>query len=90
MIHLREGRNLVRLRIENLYLNPGVYRLDLWLANPPHARARNSVYDHIESAFEIEVVYLEAERLRFNPNSAVLCHFELVDVIPHRGEQDSG
>src|SRR5437773_3742016 len=34
VIALRKGRNIVRIRIEKLYLNPGVYVVGLWLANP--------------------------------------------------------
>src|SRR5207245_6530360 len=33
-VHLQKGRNLVRFRIEKLHLNPGIYMVGLWLANP--------------------------------------------------------
>ena len=45
---LQKGRNIVGLRIDNLYLNPGVYVLGLWLAN-----SVGVPLDHIEYAFEI-------------------------------------
>jgi lipopolysaccharide transport system ATP-binding protein len=79
-IALRKGRNLVRLRIKRLYLNPGVYQLGLWLADPIKAHAANSAYDHVESAFEIEVIGLESKGNGLRPNSAVTCDFELMDA----------
>lgn len=77
---LREGRNLARLRIKKLYLNPGIYRLGLWLANPISASAANNPYDYIESAFQIEVVEPEAEVASLKPNSAVTCDFDFLDI----------
>jgi hypothetical protein len=81
VVTLHKGSNLVKLRIDRLYLNPGVYRLGLWMADPISADAANSVYDFVESAFEIEVVKLIAEGSDLNPNSAVLCQFKFVEVI---------
>jgi lipopolysaccharide transport system ATP-binding protein len=80
VVTLHKGSNLVKLRIDRLYLNPGVYRLGLWMADPISADAANSVYDFVESAFEIEVVKLIAEGSDLNPNSAVLCQFKFVEV----------
>jgi hypothetical protein len=79
-IPLRKGRNVVCLRIESLYLNPGVYKLGLWLADPTTAHTTNTAYDYIESAFEIEVTKLGAEGNGLNPNSVVTCDFDVVDV----------
>jgi hypothetical protein len=81
IIDLRKGRNFVRLKIEKLYLNPGIYRLALWLANPTSARTATDVYDYVESACEIEVINLDSQGHGLNPNAAVTCHFELVEVI---------
>jgi hypothetical protein len=50
------------------------------MADPISADAANSVYDFVESAFEIEVVKLIAEGSDLNPNSAVLCQFKFVEV----------
>jgi lipopolysaccharide transport system ATP-binding protein len=80
IIDLRKGRNFVRLKIEKLHLNPGIYRLALWLANPTSARSARDVYDYVESACNIEVINIDSQGHDLNPNSAVTCHFELVDV----------
>ncbi len=79
VIKLRKGSNQVRLRIENLHLNPGVYRVGVWLADPISSRA-NSAYDYIESAFEMEVIKLETEKPGLHPNAFVTCHFDVVEV----------
>jgi lipopolysaccharide transport system ATP-binding protein len=79
-IHLQTGRNLVRLRIEKLHLNAGVYRLALWLANPRSARSAAGVYDYVEFAFAFEVFHGKFEGLKLNPNAAVTCHFEFLDA----------
>jgi lipopolysaccharide transport system ATP-binding protein len=83
-ITLRKGRNRVRLRIEKLHLNPGVYIVGLWLANPIDANFVGAEFDHIQSAFEIEVVHLRASKgfgLNSKSDGVVTCHFELVDMI---------
>jgi lipopolysaccharide transport system ATP-binding protein len=79
VIRLRKGSNKVRLRIEKLHLNPGVYRVGLWLADPISSRA-NSAYDYIESAFEIEVIKLKSEKPSLHPNAFVTCHFDFTEV----------
>jgi ABC-type polysaccharide/polyol phosphate transport system ATPase subunit len=77
VIVLRKGRNLVRLRIKNLYLNPGTYVVGLWLANPTGAE-----FDHAQSAFEIKVINLESQSFGMRPYSdgVVICPFELLEV----------
>ena len=45
------GLNLVRLRIEALHLNPGVYYVTLWASG----RQGRRVFDRIESAFALHV-----------------------------------
>jgi lipopolysaccharide transport system ATP-binding protein len=82
VVTLKEGRNLIRLRIEELHLNPGVYVLGLWLANPA-----GEVFDRLTSAVKIEVVALEPGTfgLGYRPRAdgAVVCRFELeVDEQP--------
>ena len=56
-VMLRRGRNLVKLSIKQLHLNPGIYVAGLWLANPIASRSTGGEYDHVQSAFEIEVVH---------------------------------
>jgi lipopolysaccharide transport system ATP-binding protein len=79
-IDLRKGLNFVRLKIDKLYLNPGIYRLSLWLANPTSARSKRGVYDYVEASCDIELINLDSQGHGLNPNCAVTCHFELVEV----------
>jgi homopolymeric O-antigen transport system ATP-binding protein len=74
-IRLRPGRNELRIRIEHLYLNPGLYRLGLWLADA--TVARSGPIDFIEGAFEIEVVALESDRIGLTAEAAVACEFTM-------------
>ena len=50
VLRLESGRNVVTLRIESLYLNPGEYTVDLWIGDGGPTGA-----DHIESAFQLLV-----------------------------------
>jgi lipopolysaccharide transport system ATP-binding protein len=52
-LHFSEGVNLVTIRIAALNLNPGVYTVGLWLAG---SIAAATLIDHVESAFDMEVV----------------------------------
>lgn len=79
-LQLQAGRNVVQLRIEALHLNPGLYRVALWLANPRSARAAESVYDYLESAFDLEVVARNSPSTNLSPNAVVACDFDLLDV----------
>ena len=80
VLSLGRGRNLVRLRIEHLYLNPGVYKIGLWLADPVFSHADNSPYDYIETAFAIEVVNPASRGNGLKENALVTCDFELVEL----------
>src|ERR1051326_7248857 len=82
VITLRKGRNLVRLQIKKLYLNPGIYVVGLWIANPIDAHATGAEFDHAPSAFEIEVVNLGSQWPGMRPHSdgVVTCPFELFEV----------
>jgi len=73
-IHLGVGRTQVRLRIVALHLNPGVYVVGLWLG---HLHSRG--YDHVDSAFELEVVEGGPQGFGMTPRSggAVSCSFLL-------------
>jgi hypothetical protein len=75
-LRLGPGRNHFRLRIEQLHLNPGMYIVGLWLADPVGV-----VLDHIESAFPLEVVTLESRQLGASPtqDGAVTCRLVLLD-----------
>lgn len=75
IISLNKGKNKVRLRIENLYLNPGFYTIGLWLA-----KSGNDVLDYVESAFEIEVINLRSEEFVMQATGAVICKFKILEV----------
>lgn len=77
VIELRKGHNRVGLRIRNLYLNPDIYVLGLWLSS----RDQDIVFDHIESAFEIEVINLKSEGFGMKPDfdGSVVCPFRLLE-----------
>jgi lipopolysaccharide transport system ATP-binding protein len=74
-IKLRQGPNEVRLRIDQLYLNPGVYRLGLWLADPIAGLYSGGSYDFMEFAFEIEVFSREQDFVGVTSDGAVPCTF---------------
>ena len=76
-IPLQEGENIVRNRIRHLHLNPGVYVLILWVADPPA-----EIYDYTDSAIMIEVVRLESEGFGLRPlaDGSVVCNFDLLEV----------
>ena len=76
-ISLQPGRNLVVLRIPQLHLNPGVYLVGLWLANPGGA-----VLDHAEAAFQVEVITLQGRGLGMLPDAhgLVTCEFSVLEV----------
>ncbi len=78
IITLQKGKNIVKIRIKKLYLNPGIYVLGLWLADP----LRGIVFDYTESAFEIEVINLQFEGLgiRSSADGLVTCDFELLQM----------
>jgi lipopolysaccharide transport system ATP-binding protein len=78
VIKLRQGTNLIKLRINQLHLNPGIYQVGLWLADPISSRT-NAAYDYIESAFEIEVLKPEAE-VGLSPYGFVPCHFDVTEL----------
>jgi hypothetical protein len=49
-VRLIEGSNFLRLTLDRLYLNPGVYTLGLWIADPIAGP-----FDYLEAAGRIEV-----------------------------------
>ena len=79
VINLRQGSNQIKVKIENLHLNPGVYRVGLWLADPISSKA-NSAYDYLKSAFELEVIKPISENSIQDPYGFVTCQFDVVEV----------
>ena len=51
VLRLEAGRNVVSLRIDALYLNPGEYTVDLWIGD-----GGPSGLDYVESAFQLLVL----------------------------------
>ena len=79
-ISLRQGRNLLKLRIHALHLTPGLYRVGLWLADPVKAHSSvNGAYDYVESAFEIEVAKLESAPAS-GAEGLVTCDFDVEEL----------
>lgn len=79
-VDLKQGVNLVKLRIQELNLNPGFYRLGLWLADPIRVQLMNRPFDYMESALEFEIVNVEAGSNALDPDAVVPCEFELLPV----------
>jgi lipopolysaccharide transport system ATP-binding protein len=78
-IKLREGRTMVRVLIHEVHLNPGVYHVGLWLADPVRVRQSGTAYDHIEPAFAFEIAD-EVGTANEDMDSPVTCRFEVADV----------
>lgn len=77
-ISLQKGSNIVRLRIKKLHLNPEIYVMGFWLADP----LGGEVFDYIDYACEIEVVNIEAQGFGMRPpfDGLVTCDFEILSV----------
>ncbi len=80
IIDLKTGRNIVRLRIEELHLNPEIYILGLWLNRKSISIGYDPPLDYIESACEIEVVNLESGNFGVKEVAPVTCKFKIIDV----------
>jgi hypothetical protein len=79
-LFLQPGRNQVRLRIDQLYLNSGQYKVGLWAADPIRTHLDDLPYDFIESAFDIEVVNPARRGNGLKENAIVACDFDLMVV----------
>lgn len=77
-ISLNKGQNILKLKIEELHLNPGFYVVGFWLAD---TRA-NVALDFIEATFDIEVIDVATEGFgaKRSSDSAVTCEFSLSTV----------
>ena len=78
-VSLKKGRNIVKTRIEKLYLNPDIYVLGLWVASVG-ASSKETSLDYIGSACEIEVVNLASEEMGMSRSGAVVCQFGVLEV----------
>jgi len=86
ILHLSQGLNEVRVEIDRLFLNPGVYRMGLWLADPANDRYSGGAHDYIETAFEIEVLALDTDAAGMQADGAVACDFAVSDPTPVNGD----
>ncbi len=75
-IALHAGRNAVTFRVDQLHLNPGMYTIGLWVADPPI-----EVYDYLASAALFEVVEVEKEGIRVQSDGLVPVKFQILDVV---------
>jgi lipopolysaccharide transport system ATP-binding protein len=78
-VSLQKGRTTLKIRIDRLHLNPGIYRVGLRLANPITTRITSGALDFIESAFEIEVVGTNDQIPDVSSNAVVTSQFALVE-----------
>jgi lipopolysaccharide transport system ATP-binding protein len=79
-VQLGPGRNRVMVSIDALYLNPGSYRLGLWMAS-----GLGAAYDYVESAFGFNVVPAGTREFGVTPakDGLVPCAFRVaVDPVP--------
>jgi lipopolysaccharide transport system ATP-binding protein len=79
---LQAGETLLRLRVPELYLNPGVYVLGWWLAD-----SAAMVFDSVEASVDIEVVERDGSLLNRRPrfDGVVPCEVELLDPPARMG-----
>jgi hypothetical protein len=75
MIELCKGINIIKLEVQQLHLNPGIYTLGLWAADPP-----NEVFDVIPTAALIEVVETEKQKIRVRSDGVVPVNFRVNNV----------
>jgi lipopolysaccharide transport system ATP-binding protein len=74
-VSLKMGANQIKLRIDKLHLNPGIYTIGLWVADPP-----SEIYDRLASAGLFEVVEAEKDRIRLHPDGQVPVNFNIREV----------
>lgn len=74
-IFLKQGRNIVKLNIEELHLNVGLYIVGFWLADI----SGGVVLDRIDSACDIEVVDHVSNGFKARPHSdsSITCKFSV-------------
>lgn len=71
-VELREGENTLDVKIDQLHLNPGMYTIGLWVADPP-----SEVHDYIPSAALFEVVETESKDMRVQSDGIVPVKFSI-------------
>lgn len=71
-MELHKGSNTIKFHLEQLHLNPGMYMIGLWAADPPV-----EVYDHLTSAALFEVVETETTNIRVQADGIVPVTFQI-------------
>jgi energy-coupling factor transporter ATP-binding protein EcfA2 len=72
---LKAGRNSIKFQMDQLHLNPGMYMIGLWAADPPI-----EVHDHVTSAALFEVVEIEKDKIRVQSDGLVPVKFKVLDI----------
>jgi len=71
-LDLTKGTNTISFKIDQLHLNPGLYTIGLWAADPPV-----EVYDYLKSAAIFEVVETEDNKIRVHSDGIVSVNFQI-------------
>jgi hypothetical protein len=71
-LDLTKGINTINFKIDQLHLNPGLYTMGLWAADPPV-----EVYDYLKSAALFEVVETEDSKIRVHSDGIVSVNFQI-------------
>ena len=79
IINLKKGLNIVKLKIEQLHINPGIYMVGFWLDRIGNSSGSNAL-DYLEYAFEIEVVNIRTEKFGMQAIGLVTSNFEFLEV----------
>jgi len=75
-LRLQPGTHHLNVRIPELHLNPGVYRMGFWIAGP-----LDTIYDYIPTGVDVEVVAWQALGLGRSglDDGLVTCRIEMPD-----------
>jgi lipopolysaccharide transport system ATP-binding protein len=76
IVNLDQGKNVVRLKIGKLHLHPGTYAVGLYLS-----QKKVQIFDHMEFAFEIDIINFNPEKFVNEPSGPVTCQFDFTKVI---------
>jgi lipopolysaccharide transport system ATP-binding protein len=77
-VNLYKGCNSLKLRIDQLHLSHGVYTVGLWLSKDGTG-CSGSLLDHVESAFQIEVVNTVCGTFGQDVAGPVACSFSILE-----------
>lgn len=86
VINLQQGRNIIKLKIKELHLNPGIYVIGLWIADPIIANSSSGApFDFLDCAFNIKVVNFEYEKPGMRPSGdgIITCKFEIIEAFSY-------